>query len=215
MKILVNTAQAENVANSLCSYLFKTIQEYADVAGDFKWLKGMHQISRDLKSIAELGTSGNETITVDIPKEYQWECARMIELYLVADIRASLDEDVEWLNEMMSIHAQLTASPKTATAGSQETAPVVPAMQQTTPSPEPQPVQQQTQTDSHEYRPQPQTGETRSTRYKKETGKTQPQGRKKEHAPQRAASKPAPSRWDHLADEDADDNEDDGDIILY
>ena len=200
MQILMKAAQAENVANSLCCYLFKIIHNQTDVGKDFKWLQGMHRIYQDINAVASLESSNDDTVAVDVPDYLSHELAQMIENYLIEDIRESLDEDVEWLNEMMSIHAQLTVP-----SGTQR--PATPTFQ---PQSVPQPQLQTTpQTQLPEEYPQPVSPAaqgTRNSKEKKVNTKPQSQSRRKETTQQRntPASKPAPSRWDNLVDEDDD-----------
>ena len=106
MVIRIKSTQTDKVATSLECYMFKEIREENN-KHDFDWIEGICSVYQSLKNCNDK-SDYSEIIVNDSITE---SLANMIKKYLYSEATEYVEDDMEWLCEMVNLYNSLSGNP--------------------------------------------------------------------------------------------------------
>lgn len=114
MIIKIKSSEIKQVASSIECYLFKEIRE--GESHNYEWLEKLCSFHKNLNSI----NSDNDFIEIDIDENIASTLSHLIENYLYAEAAEYIENDMDWLTEMISINTQIKGNNTSDTSGNNE-----------------------------------------------------------------------------------------------
>ena len=104
MIIKIKENRTKQIANSIACYIFKELKENPN-AHNLIWADNLCKFYKTLNDLSE--TESENIIEIDIAELIREDLANLIEKYLLLEAGEYVDDDIEWLSEMIDIYKQL------------------------------------------------------------------------------------------------------------
>lgn len=112
MEIQIEKSQCLSIASSISSYLFREIhaldEEEMDMHLMMGWITGITAFYKEILEAYEDSESDEGYITVHVDESLGMDVVSLIREYLVSEIKDMVEDDMEWLVAITSMHEQIT-----------------------------------------------------------------------------------------------------------